>query len=179
MLRTTAQPRVQLNTPCQWYIEEDVHVAAPFKAHPRFLGTTILAVYLLSFQTLGSKDPNNRVLRPKYYNINGIWALKPFYLVFGPIVEGRGRKGMPRKEVSTSPRRKGTLFKAERSYKPLQAFACFSYWGVSRKYGNIIPMYSLPCKPPVSPRFSFGISLILSGVLSLMSWKSKSSVAAQ
>ena len=29
----------------------------------------------------GSKDPNNRVLGPKYYNINGIWALKPYYLV--------------------------------------------------------------------------------------------------
>ena len=28
----------------------------------------------------GSKDPNNRALGPKYYNINGIWALKPPYL---------------------------------------------------------------------------------------------------
>ena len=28
----------------------------------------------------GSKDPNNRVLGPKYYTINGIWALKPYYL---------------------------------------------------------------------------------------------------
>ena len=28
----------------------------------------------------GSKDPNNRVLGPKYYNINSIWALKPYYL---------------------------------------------------------------------------------------------------
>ena len=28
----------------------------------------------------GSKDPNNRVLEPKYYNMNGIWALKPYYL---------------------------------------------------------------------------------------------------
>ena len=27
-----------------------------------------------------SKDPNNRVLGPKYYNIIGIWALKPYYL---------------------------------------------------------------------------------------------------
>ena len=27
----------------------------------------------------GSKDPNKRVLGPKYYNINGIWALKPYY----------------------------------------------------------------------------------------------------
>ena len=26
---------------------------------------------------------NKRVLRPKYYNINGIWALKIYYL--GPI----------------------------------------------------------------------------------------------
>ena len=29
---------------------------------------------------LGSKDPYNRVSGPKYYNINGIWALKPHYL---------------------------------------------------------------------------------------------------
>ena len=28
----------------------------------------------------GSKDPNNRVLGPKYYIISGIWALKPYYL---------------------------------------------------------------------------------------------------
>ena len=28
----------------------------------------------------GSKDPNNRVLGPKYYIINGIWALKPYSL---------------------------------------------------------------------------------------------------
>ena len=25
-----------------------------------------------------SKDPNNRVLGPKYCKINGIWALKPY-----------------------------------------------------------------------------------------------------
>ena len=28
----------------------------------------------------GIKDPNNGVSGPKYYNINGIWALKPSYL---------------------------------------------------------------------------------------------------
>ena len=28
----------------------------------------------------GSKDPNNKVLGPKYYGVNGIWALKPHYL---------------------------------------------------------------------------------------------------
>ena len=28
----------------------------------------------------GSKDLNNRVLGPKCYTINGIWALKPDYL---------------------------------------------------------------------------------------------------
>ena len=28
----------------------------------------------------GSKDPNNGALGPKYYNINGIWALKPHNL---------------------------------------------------------------------------------------------------
>ena len=27
-----------------------------------------------------SKDPNNRVLGPKYHQINGIWPLKPDYL---------------------------------------------------------------------------------------------------
>ena len=26
------------------------------------------------------RDPNKMVLGPKYYNINGIWALKPYYL---------------------------------------------------------------------------------------------------
>ena len=30
--------------------------------------------------TLGFKDPNNKVCRPKYNNNSGIWALKP--LVF-------------------------------------------------------------------------------------------------
>ena len=25
----------------------------------------------------GSKDPNGRVLRPKYFDINGIWAVTP------------------------------------------------------------------------------------------------------
>ena len=29
---------------------------------------------------LGSKDPNNRVLGPKYYSMNGMRALKPSYL---------------------------------------------------------------------------------------------------
>ena len=28
----------------------------------------------------GSEDPDKRVLGPKYYNINGIWALNPYYL---------------------------------------------------------------------------------------------------
>ena len=27
-----------------------------------------------------SKGPKNRVFGPKYYNINSIWALKPYYL---------------------------------------------------------------------------------------------------
>ena len=26
------------------------------------------------------KDPNNRALGPKYYNVHGIWALKPYDL---------------------------------------------------------------------------------------------------
>ena len=33
----------------------------------------------------GFKDPNNRILGPKYYNINGIWALKPIIWVLGPL----------------------------------------------------------------------------------------------
>ena len=33
----------------------------------------------------GSKDPNNRVLGLKYYNIIGIWALKPYYLESFPL----------------------------------------------------------------------------------------------
>ena len=28
----------------------------------------------------GSKDSNNGVLGPKYHNVCGIWALKPYYL---------------------------------------------------------------------------------------------------
>ena len=28
----------------------------------------------------GIMDPNNGILGPKYSNINGIWALKPYYL---------------------------------------------------------------------------------------------------
>ena len=31
----------------------------------------------------GSREPTNRVLRPKDYTFNGIWALEPYYL--GPI----------------------------------------------------------------------------------------------
>ena len=34
---------------------------------------------------LRSKDPNKRVLGPKYYNINGIWDLKPIIWVLGPL----------------------------------------------------------------------------------------------
>ena len=30
--------------------------------------------------TVRVKDPNNRVLGTKYYNIDGIWALKQCYL---------------------------------------------------------------------------------------------------
>ena len=28
----------------------------------------------------GYKDPNNMALGPKYCNINGIWALKPYHM---------------------------------------------------------------------------------------------------
>ena len=34
----------------------------------------------------GSMDPNSEVLWPKYYNVNGVWALKPYYL--GPWTWG-------------------------------------------------------------------------------------------
>ena len=40
---------------------------------------TILIPFLKA-APLGSKDPNNGVLGPKYYDINGIWALNPYYL---------------------------------------------------------------------------------------------------
>ena len=33
-----------------------------------------------------SKEPNNKVLEPKYYSVNGIWALIPHYL--GPWTLG-------------------------------------------------------------------------------------------
>ena len=36
----------------------------------------------------GSKDPNNKVLGPKCYNINGIWALNPQYLGPWTLSEG-------------------------------------------------------------------------------------------
>ena len=41
-------------------------------------GCTVHAI--VEIEPQGSKDPNNRALGPKYYNINGIWALKPYYL---------------------------------------------------------------------------------------------------
>ena len=39
-----------------------------------------IAFQLQSYNPSGFKDPNNRVLGPKYYNIYGAWALKPYYL---------------------------------------------------------------------------------------------------
>ena len=42
----------------------------------------------------GSKDPNNRILEPKYYNIIGIGTLKSYYL--GPwILRGRLHDSYP------------------------------------------------------------------------------------
>ena len=32
-----------------------------------------------------SKDPNNRVLGPKYYNVTGIWDESPIVWVLGPL----------------------------------------------------------------------------------------------
>ena len=34
----------------------------------------------MGFRVLRSKDPNNRVSGPKYYNANGTWDLKAYYL---------------------------------------------------------------------------------------------------
>ena len=34
---------------------------------------------------IGSKDPNNRVVGPEYYNIHGIRALKPSIWVLRPL----------------------------------------------------------------------------------------------
>ena len=36
----------------------------------------------------GSKDPNNKVSGPKYYDTIGIWALKPHYLGPWTLREG-------------------------------------------------------------------------------------------
>ena len=33
-----------------------------------------------TMKSLQQEIPNNRVLRPKCHNLNGIWALKPYYL---------------------------------------------------------------------------------------------------
>ena len=44
----------------------------------------------------GSKDPNNGVLGPKYYNIHGVWALKPYYLGPWPLrVDSQGNMVFP------------------------------------------------------------------------------------
>ena len=40
-------------------------------------------------QGLGFKDPNNRVLGPKYNEYYSIWALKPYYL--GPWTLGKDK----------------------------------------------------------------------------------------
>ena len=40
--------------------------------------------------TEGSKDPNNRILGPRYYNIKGIWALSPVIWVLGPLGKAFG-----------------------------------------------------------------------------------------
>ena len=42
----------------------------------------------------GSKDPNNRVLGPKYYNVDGIWALKPHYLGPWTLRQSKERCGL-------------------------------------------------------------------------------------
>ena len=55
---------------------------APFKGVYRGMYRDIWGLYR------GIKDPNNRVLGPKYYNINGTWALKPYIWV--TLREGLG-----------------------------------------------------------------------------------------
>ena len=49
-----------------------------------------IGVYIEVYGVYGS--PNNRVLGPKYININGICALKPYYL--GPWGLGLGLLGL-------------------------------------------------------------------------------------
>ena len=34
----------------------------------------------IGFRVKGSKDPNKRVVELKYCTMNGVWALKPYYL---------------------------------------------------------------------------------------------------
>ena len=60
-----------------------------------------------------SKDPNNRALGHKYYTINGIWALKPYYLgpwtlrvylIFHPLSYGKVRWQGPRFRAFSSTR---------------------------------------------------------------------------
>ena len=46
-------------------------------------------LFMLPSLTLRVRGPNNRGLGFKYYNINGIWALKPYHL--GPRVRNRIR----------------------------------------------------------------------------------------
>ena len=52
---------------------------------------------LLVVHPQGSKDPHERVLGTNYYNINGIWALKPCHL--GPWTSGNWQ-GMERNLTS-------------------------------------------------------------------------------
>ena len=44
-----------------------------------------MAVYIVNdrvslYRMLGAKTQIMRVLGPKYYNVNGIWVVKPYYL---------------------------------------------------------------------------------------------------
>ena len=47
----------------------------------------------LGIEALRVKDPNNRVSGPNYYNLTGIWALKPYYLGPWTLREGFGEFG--------------------------------------------------------------------------------------
>ena len=60
-----------------------------------------MILYPFRVSSLGfrvSNDPNNRALGPKYCNINGIWALNPYYL--GPwTLRATQNEGVPRHPI--------------------------------------------------------------------------------
>ena len=88
---------------------------------------TLRQVYLIGLP-LGSKDPNNRALGPKYYNnINGIWAIwAPKSCYLGPWtlrVKDPLRKEVLRKLANAIPANPKPL----NCVKPVAGKGCFAY----------------------------------------------------